>query len=347
MGWLGVTAAELVEPETAKSYGEWLEEFAGPDPVRYVLDAIKNAIENAVKALAKKPDAIRRKIESKDFTGALLEVLQLAIPAFVVFVIVDLLCTKFVGIGLELEGLRKALQSFFRVDLFVSAIVGAWVGAGLNTPASQVANMIFRPAIPDQSTILQAYLKGKVDDSEMKDIMARHGVPDKYIDLAVDLADRKPSLGEIGRMYQYVDISDGKLDYFLTENLVVDDYCREVYKKYWKSLRLRDEYSVYQSTLRTDYVDGLLSESELIKELKAFKVSTDEMNVFLQNCTKMLNRRLTRWAIETAIWYYRKGLINEDALYRQLLRLDVRSEVANSITRLEAAKKGIMWEAPS
>ncbi|MFH8038866.1 MAG: hypothetical protein QXJ14_02550 [Candidatus Aenigmatarchaeota archaeon] len=330
-----------------EEFKQLLEERKISESENVILNAIKNAITEATKTFFKYIEEIRFKIERKDFTGAMILILQIAIPAFIVFIIVDLLCTKFVGVGLELEGLRKILRDFLRVDLFVSAVLGAWIGAGIKSPAEQIANYIFRPAILSQSSAVSCYLKGIITEKEFYDIMARHGVPTDSIIYAVQDASRPPSTAELARMYQYVDISDSNLKYLLKQNLVVEDYIVNLYLKYFRALRMREEYSMYQSFLKSAYVDGLINDLQLENELKKFKLSSEELEVVMTTTKNLAFRQLTKIEIDTLTWYYRKGLIDENTFFNKLIQLQIRREVANAIVKNEAARKGIVWEAPS
>lgn len=311
---------------TPEAVSEALSQQGPKDTGNWVINAIMDSLREAVKSLFDKVQDIRSKINSKDFTGAIILVLEIAIPSFVLFVVVDLLTTKIVGAGLDLSGLKSVLQNFFKIDLFVSAIIGAWVGAGLKSPAEQIANMMFRPAIMSQDTALSLYLKGEIDENRFKDVMSRHGIPDGDIEYLMKDFDKKPSVTEIRAMYPLVEISDSNLEWLLRQNFIVNPYVTNLYKRYLKAYRLRDEYSYYQSWLKSAYIDGLITDDQLEEELSRFKISTDEINAVIDGVKNQASRQLTKMEIDTLTWYYRKGLYAEKLILESTATADGNSE---------------------
>lgn len=301
---------------------------------------------------------IKAQIDAGDITGAIISVITIALPVFAIFVVLDLLTTKIFGAGFDLSGIKQFLAQFFKVDLFMSAIVGAWVGAGLKSPAEQIANKMFRPAIMNTSIATFAYNSGRLTEAQWRDKMGRWGVPEGEMAMIADIESMKPEITNIARYITLVDVSDSDIEYILNQSAVTNPNIRAFYKKYIRAVQLRDEYSQYITVLKSAYLNGFITSTFLEQEILTHKGSTVESKQVIENMTNSFGWSLTASEVATRTWLYRKGVYTplgalqsppispEDYFYNELLALNIQTPMCNAIVRLEAAKNGIDYERP-
>lgn len=314
----------------------------------WVTQQIKGMIESAVNVVLNFIKDLQTNIKTGDYTGILTKCIGLAITAMAVFVVLDLLGTKILSSGFDFEGTKKYLKDVIKTDLLVSAVIGSWVGAGLKSPMEQISNMVFRPTIPTVASATKMHLQGKIPEAQWRDILSRWGIPDGYMQFMKDDYDNKPDLGNVSRVIQFIDFQDSAMDWILTENGVSMSQVRTMWKNYWKSLQLRDEYAQFNGVLKNIYVSGLCSEDVLEDYLQEFKGSQTEIDKIIENLNHQKEYELIKTEIATRTWYYRNDCYvsetPENDFYDDLLSLGLDSAITNATVRLEASKKGIVWE---
>lgn len=335
-------------PETKQNEFHNIAQEAQAVNENWVLNQIQKGIESAVTSVINFVKDLQTNIKTGDVTGVLLKCMTVAIAGLVVFVVLDLLGTKILASGFDFEGAKKYLKDVIKSDLLVSAVIGSWVGAGLKSPMEQLSNVTFRPTIPTVSSATKMHLQGKINDSQWRDILARWGIPEGYMQFMKDDYDNKPDLGNVSRIIQFIDFQDSAMDWVLTENGVSMTQVREMWKKYWKGLQLRDEYAQFNGVLKNIYVSGLCSETVLEDYLQDFKGSQTEIDKIVENLNHQKEYELIKTEIATRTWYYRNDCYisetPENDFYDDLLTLGLDSAITNATVRLEASKKGIVWE---
>jgi len=111
---------------------------------------------------------------------------------------------------------------------------------------------------------------------------------------------------------------------------------------------IKDEASKAVGVLAEFAQYGQYSPTEIENFLRSWGYSTQEIN-FVKTYYDLLKKKLTQSLLRDAeIYLYRKGVITEDTLFKRLTtNLLIDKDVANALVRLEAAKKGIEWIAPT
>lgn len=212
-------------------------------------------------------------------------------------------------------------------------------------------NWYLRPAIFSPEMATRLYNEKELPIMEWREIMSQQGISDKNMDFIADQMSLKPEANNVMRLIQVMDVPDSAMEWILDRSGCTMPQVRQMYKTYWKSLQLRDEFAAYVNFLKGAYSDGLLTDAQLSAELVLHKGSTAEANQILENCQMELGRDLIRSEIATRTWYYRNDCYvpvepetAEDNFYDDLASLGINSAVVNGLVRLESAKKGIVWE---
>jgi len=212
-------------------------------------------------------------------------------------------------------------------------------------------NWTLRPAILSPEMATKLYNEKEMPESEWHEIMAQQGITDKNMNTIADQMSLKPEAANVMRLIQVMDVPDAAMEWILDRSGCTMPQVRQMYKTYWKSLQLRDEFASYVNFLKSAYADGLLTDAQLSAELITHKGSKAEAAQILENCQMELGRDLIRTEIATRTWYYRNDCYvpvepetAEDNFYDDLATLGINSAVVNTLVRLEAAKKGVVWE---
>jgi hypothetical protein len=93
---------------------------------------------------------------------------------------------------------------------------------------------------------------------------------------------------------------------------------------------------------------GTIIDSEFERLLDVYAVSIYEKEAKRTAAKLLLDKNIKKMLRDAEIYLYRTGYYTSpDQLFTALVRIGIRVEVANAITRLEAARKGINWTAPS
>jgi hypothetical protein len=110
----------------------------------------------------------------------------------------------------------------------------------------------------------------------------------------------------------------------------------------------RDEFQRITSLIYEEYALGTITEAEFETLLDKYAVSVYEKEAKRTAAKLLLDKSIKKMWRDAEIYLYRTGYYTSpDQLYEALIRIGIRAEVANALTRLEAARKGINWTAPT
>jgi hypothetical protein len=88
----------------------------------------------------------------------------------------------------------------------------------------------------------------------------------------------------------------------------------------------------------------LFTEKELESKLTEWHFSTAEIKIRLDSANLLRNKLRVKILRDAEIYKYRNGLVDEDGLYANLQNLGIGKDIANALVKLEASKKGVIWE---
>jgi hypothetical protein len=177
---------------------------------------------------------------------------------------------------------------------------------------SRFYNAMFLNAILPAGFATEMYNKGKINEQKWRDILNANGVPDVDKTLLLDASDKKPEMGTLLRMYQFIDMPDSAIEWLMTENGISMSQVRTLWKRYFHANRLRDEMLEYKSYLKAAYQDGILTDEQLETELASFKASQEEIDQIVTTQKSEFLRTLMRTEFQTRLWLYRQGVYNVD-----------------------------------
>jgi hypothetical protein len=322
-----------------------------------VYNAIASAITTAVNAMISYITTIRNKLLSGNFGEAVLLILPMVAGALLVLIALDIVTTQIAAltfsIDFNLNGIKNFVTMLLNPNLFVGALIGAWIGAGLKSPAEQIANKTFRPAILNVGLSTICKIRGIITDAQWREYLARWGIPETDMQIILNDAQSYPNMGRMMRIYKVCDISDADLKRIMNWNLITEHPNVDLEIKYFHAERLRDEFSAYVMQIKSNYIDGIIGDDEFLVECSAHKASVEEAKQILANIQNTFSRNLTRSEITSRTYLYRKNYYNpatyggtdaQNNFYDALLELDIDSAYVNSIVRVEASKLGIDYE---
>lgn len=109
---------------------------------------------------------------------------------------------------------------------------------------------------------------------------------------------------------------------------------------------LKDEVNQAWNIMLDNYSWGLQTETDLTAFLTENNVPDVQAKAKLIIANMLKEKVILKLMRDAEIYQYRKDVLNENQLLANLQALTIEKDVANAITRNEAAKKGIDWELP-
>ena len=114
--------------------------------------------------------------------------------------LIDLASTRIVATGLNLQSLGNFVTQLINPQMFIGAVLGVLVGVGIKTPLTQYYNKLFRPSLPAIREAQEMMWRGKISMDEFKDVLAMHGMRDRYSDGFVEMSSKIPPSPDLVRM---------------------------------------------------------------------------------------------------------------------------------------------------
>jgi len=144
---------------------------------KWIIDSIRNMFNNMInKVKAVSEDLKRGNIKSLVEFLASIGSLGLGATA-----ITSVMGIKVMGSGIQVGELGSYVKDFINPGMITGATMGILLAQGISEPARQYFNSIFRPTLPDLDAVRMWYLRGFMNDTEVKDVLARYGYVDDYI----------------------------------------------------------------------------------------------------------------------------------------------------------------------
>jgi hypothetical protein len=231
----------------------------------------------------------------------------------------------------------------------------AWKGAGLNLPAEygilipaeRYWRSYFRTARFGVKDSFIMWKKGLLSVDYLKSVLREDiGLPEQHIDPYIKHLDYDPSPGELIRMSRTINPPASWVEKKL-RNFGIGEEDLPHFKRWLEREPVKDELERNWGAIATQYSYGFMNEMELKAWLSRSEFSPAEQELRLEYA-KLLRDKYKRAILrDREIYLYRNAKRTEDQLYNNLKAVGIDDEIANALTALEAAKKGIEWEAPS
>jgi hypothetical protein len=248
-------------------------------------------------------------------------------------VLLSVIGTKVAGSGIEIEPLAKMVSRIFRADYIISFSIGALLGYGIREPLNYYFKKLFRPLKPDPNTLFNLYTRGYITREQLKSELAYvTGFKDRYIDGLIDIFEFNPSLSEIMRLADFVEIPDTLLDRSLKILGIREPY----YSLIWQMIKrrpLRDEIRINTNLLISAYAKGFISEEFLSKSLDALRIQTEEKRLLMMFARNKRTFEIIEEQIYILRTAYQRGLIDAATLMNELSKLGIQTEWINLIKR--------------
>jgi hypothetical protein len=239
--------------------------------------------------------------------------------------------TKMMGTGIEIEPLAKFMHSLFRADIVISFSIGTLLGYSIRTPLGYWARKTFRPLKPDPITLFGLYTRGYITKDQLKSELAYvTGYPDKYIDGLIDIFSYNPTVFELLRMADYVELSEEFIRKTLSIQGIKEPYF-SVLVTLIKRRPLREETRINVTQLITAYSKGYISRSFLSTALDNLGLQPKEKELMLMYADNKRTYEIIEERIYILRTAYQKGLIDKSTLDKELTKLGLDREWINLI----------------
>lgn len=258
--------------------------------------------------------------------------------------ILTVIGTKIAGTGINISPLSNMLNKIMDLRLLFSVTLGIITYNALRIPLGYWAKKFFRPYKPDPITLFGLYTRGYISRETLKSELAYvTGYPDAYVDGLIDIFQYNPSLFDLLRMADYVELSDE----LISKSLKILGVKEPFYSMLFTLIKrrpLREEIRSVITQLVYAYQDGYMSEEEFKKLLDDLKVMPMEKELILALAKNRRAKELKDRRIKILTTAFKKGLISEATLVSELEKLGLVKEFVNII--LEDAKLGRKVEVP-
>jgi len=239
--------------------------------------------------------------------------------------------TKVVGTGVNVGPLSKMVSSLFRPDLIISFSLGTILGYAIRLPIGYWTKKAFRPYKPDPVTLFNLYTRGYITKDQLKSELAYvTGYPDIYIDGLIDIFSYNPSLFDLLRMADYVELSDDFIKRSLMILGIKEPYF-SIIVTLIKRRPVREEIRYNVNQLIEAYSKGYISKDFLTLSFDSLGLQSQEKALMLtyaenKRTYEMIDERV--FILRTA---FQKGLITEETLRSELTKLGLQIEWVNLI----------------
>jgi hypothetical protein len=197
-------------------------------------------------------------------------------------------------------------------------------------PSVKELFIMWRKGLLDKSVLMDVLKFAYCFDSKMREKYVKHLFYD-------------PSPSELLRLSDLVPLDSRWVDEKL-DAVGLSDEDKAVFKSAIEKRAVRDEISSIWGQYLDAYQWGLFTEKELRDKLAEWNFSSAEIKIRIDSANLLRNKLRIKILRDAEIYKYRNGLISEDELYAKLQSLGIGKDIANALVKLEAAKKGVVWE---
>lgn len=241
--------------------------------------------------------------------------------------------------------LENIVFSAYGHGTLFNAVWGFPLTYAINTTASRYWRKYFHLGRPGLRDAFIMWRKGLVDKNFVLSVLQEDlGFSQTLAEKTIDHLFFDPGTFDLFRIVRNVPVSDEWIVKKL-RNYGVSDEDLPYFVMAIKKEGLKDEMSRAWSIFENLYAWGIWSEDDARRLLSAWGFSQEEINLRVANAKILREKTILQLRRDREIYLYRKGVLDETQTFQRLQSLGLDRAVANAIVSLEAAKKGIEWEA--
>jgi hypothetical protein len=251
-----------------------------------------------------------------------------------------------VGTKIDISPISETMNRLFNPELILSFTIGAIFCMAIKTPLEYYAKRTFRPFKPDPLTLFGLYTRGFITREELKtELSYVTGFVDKYIDGLIDILEYNPSLFDLLRFADFVELDDDFIDKSLKVLGIKEDF-KKIIKNVIKLRPLREERRILINQLVTMYAKGFISREFLSTALDSLKLQKQEKEFILSFADNKRFSELLEERINILRRSFEKGLISEETLRSRLEKLGLQIDWINLIIERGKLSQKIELPAP-
>jgi hypothetical protein len=257
--------------------------------------------------------------------------LAIGLSSLTIGTLLSVIGTKVGGTGIEIEPLAKMVSNLFNPQFIIGIGIGTIVGMSLKVPLGYWAKKTFRPFKPDPETLFGLYTRGYITREQLKSELAYVlGFPDRYIEGFIDILEFNPSLSQLVRLSDFVEIPDD----VLTRSLKILGIKEPYFSLLWRIIKrrpLREEIRLNTNLLINAYVKGYISREFLERGLDKLGIQSMEKQLLLTYADNKRTFEILEERIYILRTSYKKGLIDRATFINELTKLGLQVEWVNLI----------------
>jgi hypothetical protein len=235
------------------------------------------------------------------------------------------------GTKIDVSPISDTMNRLFNPEIILSFTIGAIFGMAIKTPLEYWAKRYFRPIKPDPLTLFGLYTRGYITREVLKSELAYvTGYPDTYINGLIDIFEYNPSLFDLLRFADFVELSDEFIEESLRILGVKGKY-KDIIKTLIKKRPLREEVRTFTRAIISAYAKGFIPLPFLREGLSALEIGKAERKILEDYATFVRNIEITEERIFILRTAFQKGLISEATLISELTKLGLQKEWINLI----------------
>jgi len=320
--WSGLTDffTDKLAPAVAGALskaGTWLnEKVIKPvwEDLQWLRDWITDYVVNIFHSIVNKVKEVSSKIMAGDISAALGLLSTFTGMGLAVNSIISVAGLKVMGTGLEVGELSRFLNRLLDPGLVTGMIIGTVLSVGVQEPVRQVFSKMFRTRLPSESDIERWYLRGYITEDHARELLARYGYKDEYVDNKIKSYWVIPSISDL-------------INFVVKEVITPDDFYswakKQGLSEYWAKNYWEAHWRLPSfENLREAYWRGIISADEFKKFViwHDYKpeprpgISKSDQQIMFELSYKLPGKIDARWM-------YRWGIITKEEL-RNLVKME-------------------------
>jgi len=228
-------------------------------------------------------------------------------------------------------------------DVWKNIALGLPSEYGLIIPAERYYRSYYARGRPSFRDAFVMWRKKLVPfDLPLKILREDMGFSPELAEKFIEHAYYDPSPGELARINRTIPLSPEYIKERLIEFGLSDEEVK-VYQKWIEKEPVKDELIRVSALLMQEYAEGTLDLKTFEKIHREWEFSESEIKLRKYIAQLLRSKYVLKLRRDAKIYLFRRDVIEPDELYEQLRNLGFADEIANAITELEAARKGIVW----
>lgn len=302
------------------------------DSLGWISEQVKNLIETVVSNIINFVISVTRPADPERVFSTMLKLLVIAGLGYLsINLLLTALGVKIAGTGISVTPLSNFINRFIRPDLIISLGIGTILGIFLRIPLGYWAKKTFRPYKPEPFTLFQLYTRGYITREQLKSELAYvTGYSDNYIEGLIDIFEYNPSLFELIRMADYVELSED----FIRKSLKILGVKEPYYSIIFSMIKrrpIREEIRANVNFLVYAYQNGYISKDFLSLALDNLGLQSMEKQLIMMLADNKRTFELIERKIKILRTSFIKGFISEATLISELEKLRLDREFINII----------------